>query len=478
MERTRKFYQWKSVGLLSAIALGFLPLTSVNSATPLSTVNYQASSEDFMNPERGFAYNVNLIEDETLSYVRNRNFTVARAYVELDPYRRSPLSQDFLQKLRAGFARARAAGIKLHLRFSYSTPDDIPEEGVPDADINLVLQHINQLKPVFAENSDVILVLQSGFIGAWGEGHSSASGLDSPANRKRITEALLTALPSNRSIQIRYPEYIKDLYPQPLTEASAFGERNQARIGHHNDCFLANSTDAGTYYPDVSGLRAYVAAISPLTPIGGDTCQVNPSQQRTDCTTTQNELARHHWSYLSATWYKPNVDRWKREGCYSNISKKLGYRFQLVSSSFPTSVKPGSSFTGSFKIQNVGYASPFNLRGLEIVLRHQQTGRVHRLSILKFKSKTNDPRYWWPKAGQINVGFLGGIPANMPPGSYQILVNMPDPGSKVRYNPMYSIRLANTNTWESETGFNSLQRTVQINSSVAGSTYTGKAWFK
>jgi hypothetical protein len=478
MKLVGKSPYFKSLALTAAIALGCFPQTPVNSSTSLSTVTYSPSYDNFMNPERGFKYNVRLIEDPTQQYVRNNGFSLARAYVELDAYRQSPLSADFLQKLRAGFGRARAAGIKLVLRFSYNTPDDIPEGGVQDASIDRVLQHIGQLKPVLVENSDVILVVQKGFIGAWGEGHSSANNLDSPENRKRITEALLAALPSNRSIQIRYPEYIKDLYPQPLTQASAFGGGNQSRIGNHNDCFLANSTDAGTYYPNISELRSYAASISPWVPIGGDTCQVNPSQQRTDCVNTQKDLALFHWSYLSVTWYKPNVDRWKREGCYNAIDRNLGYRLQLISSSFPTSAKPGSSFTGSFKIKNVGYASPFNLRGLEIVLRNQQTGKVYRLSIVQLRHKTNDPRFWLPQAGEINVGFLGGIPASITPGTYQILVNLPDPTLSLRNNPLYSIRLANNNTWEAKTGFNSLQRTVKIDNSVAGFPFLGRSWFR
>jgi hypothetical protein len=477
MKIAQKFHYFKSLALITAIALGCLPKTHAHGSTSPSTVTYQPTSENILNPERGFMYNVGLIEDPTLHYVRINGFTVARAYVELDAYRQSPLSADFLQKLRAGFQRARAAGIKLIVRFSYNLPNGIPPEGAPDANINQVIQHIDQLKPVLVENSDVILVLQAGFIGAWGEWHSSASGLDSPENRSRIAKALLAALPYNRSIQIRYPEYIQDLYPQPLTEASAFGGSNQARTGHHNDCFLANATDGGTYYPNIAELRSYVASISPWVPIGGDTCQVTLTQQRTDCVTTQKELAFFHWSYLSATWYKPNIDRWKQEGCYNTIAQKLGYRFQLVSSSLPSGVRPGSVFSGSLKIKNVGYASPFNRRNLQVVLRNQQTGKLYRLSILKLRSKTNDPRFWLPEAGEIDVKIEGGVPANAVPGTYQVLVNLPDPMPNIKNNPLYSIRLANSNMWEPQTGYNSLQRTVQVDNSVAGFAYTGKTWF-
>lgn len=490
MAIVRKFRRFTTLPLITAIALGLLPQTPVKSSTSLSTVVYNPTSENILNPERGFMYNVGLIEDPTLGYVRMNGFTVARAYVELDEFRQSPLSDTFLQKLRAGFQRARASGIKLILRFSYSTPDYIPSSGAPDASIDLVLRHIEQLKPVLQENSDVILVVQGGFIGAWGEGHSSANNLDSRENRARITTALLAALPRNRSIQLRYPQHIQELYSSQLTQTSAFKGGNQARTGHHNDCFLANQHDAGTYLVEVrpnhyltdaatiAKQKDYITKLSPFVPIGGDTCQVTLSEQRTDCPTTLSELALLHWSYLSATWYGGNIDRWKREGCYNTIAQKLGYRFELISSTLPTQVKPGSEFSGTLKIKNVGYASPFNRRNLEVIMRHQQTGQLYRLSIFQIHSKTNDPRFWSPEAGNIDVKVAGGIPANAPTGTYQLLLNLPDPMSNLRKNPLYSIRLANSNTWEAQTGFNSLQRTVQISTSANGTPYTGTAWFQ
>ena len=35
----------------------------------------------------------------------------------------------------------------------------------------IVLQHLTQLAPILNEHSDVILAVQHGFIGTWGEGY-------------------------------------------------------------------------------------------------------------------------------------------------------------------------------------------------------------------------------------------------------------------------------------------------------------------
>jgi hypothetical protein len=449
-------------GLLggTAIALALFPQADANSVT--STVTYSPTGENILNPERGFHDEIDLINQTDFSYIRSKGYTLARSYVRLDDYRQQPLPASFLEKLRQGFQRARNSGIKVVLRFSYNFPDNIPPEGAPDAQIDRVLQHISQLKPILQENADVIAVLQAGFVGAWGEWHSSANGLDSLENRNRIAKALLAALPSNRSIQLRTPGYIHDIFPRPLTEQYAFNGSYISRIAHHNDCFLSNEDDAGTYPPDPTEIKAYLAQISRWTAVGGETCQVTPSQHRSDCVTAQQDLSRFHWSYLNSNFYLPDLNRWKTEGCYNAIANKLGYRLQLISSTLPTEVRSGSEYRGSFTVQNVGYASPFNRRNLQVVLRHQTTRKQYRLSIFQRFSKTNDPRFWLPEAGKINVNVAGGIPGNAPPGIYDVLVNLPDPMPSLANNPLYSIRLANSNTWEPETGYNSLLRTVKI----------------
>ncbi|HEY9827055.1 MAG TPA: DUF4832 domain-containing protein, partial [Stenomitos sp.] len=311
-------------------------------------------------------------------------------------------------------------------------------------------------------NADVIAVLQAGFIGAWGEWHSSANGLDSRANRAKILKALLAALPQNRMVQIRTPGYMRDVYPEPLTLSNAFDGSNLARTAHHNDCFLSNRTDAGTYEPDLFALKRYLATASPFIAVGGETCQVTPTEHRSDCPTALSELTRFHWSYLNAFFFKGDLDRWKQEGCYAKIARNLGYRFQLVSSSFATQASPGGNLNGNFVIRNVGYASPFNPRGLELVLRNRATNQRYRFSILQSGSKTNDPRFWLPENGNITVPVSVNLPRTLPLGLYNMFLNLPDPSPTLATIPAYSIRLANQRTWQPQIGLNALLRTVRL----------------
>jgi hypothetical protein len=439
---------------------------SARQPTTKQTVTYQQATTEILNPERGFHNDIDLLGGRDFRYVREKGHTLSRGYIRLDKYRNQPLPAEFLTQLNQQFQLVRSAGIKVFPRFVYNFPG--PNESMaqiaksPDASLDLTLSHINQLKPILQNNADVIAVLQGGFIGAWGEWHSSGSGLAEAEPKAKILSALLTALPPNRMVQVRYPNDIKASYPQAFNQANAFRGSRQARVAFHNDCFLTNASDSGTFEPNPAEMRNYVSQIAPFVPVGGETCSLTPAEQRTECSLAEADLAKFHWSYLSIDLYEPARDRWRAGGCYDKIGQKLGYRLQLKRSDFPLQVKRDRQFGGKFVVKNIGYASPFNPRGLELILRHQQTGKIYRSSILKPLSKTNDPRFWLPQVGEVTVDVRGKIPKVAPLGSYEVLLNLPDPMPKLANRPEYSIRLANEQTWEAKTGFNSLRRTIML----------------
>lgn len=431
-------------------------------------VNYQTSDEYILNPERGFHANIELGKDKNFNWVREQGFTLARSYILLDQFRNINISEDFLQKFRDSLTKVREAGIKLIPRISYNLPMPGESEKQPDAPLPVVLNHIEQLKPIFQEYQDVIAALPAGFIGAWGEWHSSTNGLDDSKSKQQVLTALLDALPSTRMVQLRYPSDIKSAYPNPLNDAEAFTSINQARIGHENLCFLANGDDAGTYSiqdndnndiysPDIKNdLQSYLKAISPYVVVGGETCEVTPQSARTDSETTLAEMQHFNWSYINVNFYAPIIDRWKKEGIYNTIANKLGYRFRLVEAQIPESVNSGGEFKMSFTIANDGFASPYNPRSTEIILRNQENKQVYRFPV------NTDPRRWFSQQ-QHQVNFSGSISVDMPKGTYEVLLNLPDPTPQLYERPEYSIRLANQNVWDASTGFNSFLTNLNVN---------------
>jgi hypothetical protein len=88
-------------------------------------------------------------------------------------------------------------------------------------------------------------------------------------------------------------------------------------------------------------------------------------------------------------------------------------------------------------------------------LRNTASGSLHR-----FKLNT-DPRRWMPgETATINENVT--LPADLPKGSYAVLLHLPDSSASLRNRPEFAIQLANNNVWEASTGFNNLNHTVGV----------------
>lgn len=409
------------------------------------------NATDFLNPERGFHSEVDLIAGTGFDNVRGRGYTLVRSYVRLDDFRGGPISGNFLNSLRSGLERLRANGIKVVLRFSYNFGN------APDAPLNIVLQHIDQLEPVLQEYSDVIAVLQAGFIGAWGEWHSSTNGLTSSGNKKAVAEALLDALPDSRMIEVRAPFHRRDVVGSPSSSVQVFGSSYEARIGFVNDCFLSTPDDTGTYAGDQTRDRNETADFSRYTVTGGETCAIGYGTARQNCPTALQELGQFHWDYLNSGFYSPILNGWRNQGCYDEVSRRLGYRLALQSGAVTANVAPGDTLTLDLTMVNNGFGKVYNPRPIDVVLRNAATGETRTVRAVA------DARRSLPLAGESRELRLSVVlPSDLGAGSYSVLLGMPDAAPTLAGDARYALRLANVGTWEAATGLNDLGLTTQV----------------
>ena len=418
---------------------------------PMRAVVYAADPSDFPNPERGFSRSKG-----TGAQARAAGMTLVHVYFRIDAFRDSPLSRSFLDDVRARFAEARASGVKLVPRFTYNFPREPFRPGLDsDAPLARVLQHLDQLAPVLRDNADVIAFMEAGFVGAWGEWHDSTSGLDDIAAKRAIVMRLLDILPPSRSVVLRYEADKRAIFGRdsPLTSAEAFTGLPIARIGHHNDCFLASDTDWGSYRPtpqrSIAAAKAYLSAENRYVPQGGETCNFEAdAQPYAGCSNAFIELADQHWSQLNSDYHPAVLNLWKRQGCYAAVSKRLGYRLRLVRSAYPATVRRGGVLRARITLVNDGFAAPYNPRGVELVLR-SAVGREVRLKL------SQDARRWLPGA-PIELDLSVRLPKDMQGGDYRAYLALPDPEPRLRARAEYAIRLANLNSWNPKTGDNAL----------------------
>jgi hypothetical protein len=266
-------------------------------------------------------------------------------------------------------------------------------------------------------------------------------------------------------LQVRTPTFKQGLYSKnALTTTQAFSETSLARIGHHNDCFLASSSDYGTYN-DVTTQYPYLAQETKFVPMGGETCTLN--SPRTDCATALSEMKKFHWSFLNLDYYPGVIDGFEANNCFTDVQKELGYRFQLTTATFPKSQLLKDKLPITLKIINSGFAAPFNERKAYLVLKNLATNQV--FSILM----ASDPRTWLgPTELTINENLT--LPTNLTTGNYKLYLHLPDNLPTLANRSEYAIRFANDDVWDVTTGYNDLNYTINVTDINLGTVDSSK----
>lgn len=433
--------------------------------TQNNTIAYSESNLEFANPERGIYHYteaqsnsyVPLSQNQLENWRNNDDITMIIRIFYLKDFINSPISQSYLNNMQADFNTLRNAGLKAVIKFAYTENTN----GAYDASKQQILDHLTQLTPVLQNNSDVIAVMQAGFIGVWGEWYytnhfgmpPNASDLQ---NRKDIVEAILNILPNDRMIQIRTPKLKQDMYNgTAITDSEGFNNSPESRIGHHNDCFLASSDDYGTYVNPTQEYP-YLSQETKYTPMGGETCNNN---SRSNCSNALTEMELFHWSYLNSDYHPDVLNKFSTEGCFSDIRKRLGYRFSLKNGTFP--VNTATTMDISIEIENTGFAALYNPRTAYVVMRNTSNNDEFKITL------NSDTRHW--EAGTttaINETLI--LPNDIYDGEYELFLHLPDARTSLTNNPAYAIQLANDDVWESNTGYNKLNSTVNVNTQALG----------
>ena len=443
-----------------------LLLTYFGNAQTTSTVNYTPITTAINNPERGFYRHTEAhstgytgLDQNTLNGYKSSNTTLILRVFYLENFINAPISSSYLSSMQSDFNKIRTAGIKCIVRFAYS--DNI--NGALDASKTQILAHIQQLKPLLTANVDVISSMQAGFIGSWGEWYyTDYFGMNPSAsdyaNRREVVDAILSALPSSRMVQLRTPTLKQKTYTTTtaLTQSQAFSGSNIARLGHHNDCFLASSTDFGTYN-NVSSEYPYLQQETKFTAMGGETCAVN--EPRSQCPTAVSEMQQFHWSYLNFDYNPTVISGFQAGACFPTIQNRLGYRYQLVNGIYPKNAAIGNTMAVNFKINNTGFASAYNQRTVYLVLRNASSNQEYTIAL------NTDPRLW-SSGVETTITENVTLPSNMIAGTYNLFLNLPDANSSISSRPEYSIRLANNATWEATTGYNNLLHSVIVSGTL------------
>lgn len=468
--------------------MAVLPTLTVQGSSPAGVsidLSFQESSADVKNPERGLYKMVEYfyhkrdggVTSTTSSLTDSNNeegTLVMTLFYLFDFVDSDHISSDGLQYVRDVLTNVRNKGKKAIVRFAYNNehPSDYHQEPTKDQ----ILNHITDLQPVLSDFKDIIYVVQAGFIGTYGEWYyttnfSRFNGNEEQRdftvdgnkvtgyeNRAAVLDALLTAVPESRQIELRTPFY-KRYYLSPnsissWTQLSAPGGTDaNARLAFHNDAFLAGSSDMGTYHHDED--RPMWKQQSAWLICGGEAPYGNSYSLDYGDTfeEVRTALCDYHYSYLHHdTAYHTGssggsrmMKYWHEQGWMPDIKKLLGYRLYLESAKIEgEGLTAGSSVSVSMTIHNSGAAPVMNERPMKLVL-------LHNGSAVILEDQVGEVRLVASQASKTFTVTVT-LPRDIVAGD-QLALWLPDAATGLQSREEYSIRLANSDVeWSS--GYN------------------------
>ncbi len=410
----------------------------------------------FCNPERGFhifkefhSPNPESMSAYAIKNIYETGYTLVLYNFYLENYRDTLIADSYLDVVRNNLQVLRTGGCKCVLRFAYTSS----ESQVPhDAPLDLVLQHIAQIKPILQEYSDVIFTMEAGFVGVWGEWYYTTNFKYQPnldedfVGRRQVLDALLEALPQDRMVCVRTPEFKMRCYgwglADTLTRAEAYTGTPKARLASHDDAFMADASDMGTFHGN--NQRAYWAAETRYTIYGGESCRAT---SYANCENTLAQMEDLHISYLNISYHKGVINGWQKGGCLDDFRRRIGYRLYATDVATTKDPKAGEDLKVVLTIENEGFSSPKNPREIHMLLINKSDAKD-----ITSITPDSDPRFWDPEnEHKVTVTFH---PEKA--GEYNLYLYLPDPQPTLHNDPRYSIRLANENCWDDKTGYNYL----------------------
>ncbi len=436
--------------------------------------------------------------------------TLVQAYCYLSDFGDRPIPQEKLDLLQRSLDSLRRNGLKAVLRFAYEKSNRGVDYGPT---LEWVLRHIDQLRPIIRDNADVIYVMQAGFVGAWGEWHSATHiKRDDHQALAAIVKKVLEALPEDRMTQVRVPKYKRWVLSQPVfdafeevTEKTAHTAVPAARIGFHNDGFLARRSHGGTW-PEKPHFGSpgnpefdYMTRESAFLPVDGELFWSDQgfdgmaeAGKGVDGLNAAIHMRLHHYSSFSLAHsysYREgenySIDRWLAipvdpgrlheakmpisDGYFEDsfgspvsrtrfeyIQDHLGYRLELQQARMPRQLSVGGELTVGVELINRGFSTLHNPRPVFVVLVGFD-GRV-----IEFAAKDADPRRWQPFSPDDDtyaplrhrVDITSRLPDMVGPGWYRVGLWLPDAHERLHLDPRYAVRAANRDTvwWKDREG--------------------------
>lgn len=305
---------------------------------------------------------------------------LVQVQINLRAFRNRPLTDTALSQLDAILAAWCDTEYSLLLRFLYDW-DGRGLASEPE-DISIILQHMEQVAPIYNRYAPHILSLQGLFTGNYGEMNNTNYG--SSESMRQLADKLAETADPSIYLAVRTPSHWRS-----ITGADSYKELASMpnspylnRLGLYNDGMFGNESDTGTY-TDRSREEeiAFQNELCRTVPNGGEVIIENSYN---DLDNAIADMRQMHVSYLNSAYDPAVLEKWKTtpyygadpyEGAvgYDYIRDHMGYRYVLRS----TEILPDYALMQSvlrIAIENTGFTESYRRFSFRLTLLNEETG--------------------------------------------------------------------------------------------------------
>ncbi len=474
--------------LLTAVMMP-VPVQAENKLVD-SGMNYQESTETINNPGAGYTKtlwykckpgetavqnptgNLVLMFIDIGAFSSGANGTTStdadgnEVYTEGTDY---DLDEQFFTAMRGTLENCRKNGSTVAVRFRYDANGKTNPE---PASFEQVLHHIQQIKEngFLEDYKDILMYVESGFVGAWGEQHSGK--YTSLEYKAQLLDAVLDMTPDDIPVTVRTPNIfakwagietkdLADWVSEPGSQAS--------RVGLYNDGYMGSDSDLGTY-SNREIETTWLGSQTVRTYYGGEFSGALDWAKKYDTWEPQNaipEMYKTHLSYINSNIYTMYQDytfgeqydvsgvdnsAYYGQTVFKFIRDHLGYRFVVRDCDLNQTAEQGSTFNLDFSVENTGFANPIRPQNAEIILEKDGNYVVQDIDI--------DSREWYScTTSQENLEIQ--VPGNLEAGEWNVYLRLSVGNQDIPDGNLRTVQFANPDIWNASLGANKMG-SVQI----------------
>ena len=391
--------------LLSFAILGIICI-SYSQQLSYTSNSFKESTEHINNPDQGF-YRPLIVYIKPKSFYHEPNNPEQVYHLRCDMSEFSgAVNSDKVDKKLTDYAlnsiddylsEIKKENKNAVIRFTYDP--DYSGNLDKEASMSMIEQHIKQLGPIMNKYKDTLTAIEAGFLGPWGEMHTSK--LATNKNKALVFKYWLENT-DNIPILSRYPQAIYTYFGKTLDEMENFTIKPSDegyRIGLFNDCFLADQEDMGTYMIDRTREINWLATINDHLPFGGETCAVN---KKSDLNICLEEMFLLRLSYLNIEYHKGVIEKWKNVNYddslgseilyygmsgFDYIERHLGYR--LMIKSIESTYEKYGKYEMKIRMRNVGFGSLLKTKKVDIIYTNMNDKEISSYNVGEYKGENS-----------------------------------------------------------------------------------------